>query len=123
MIVYISRTGNVKYIVSKLNLPSCEITHDLVMNKPYILFTYTDGLGDIPKNVVDFLNNRINQENIKGIIASGNTNFGKDLFCKVADTISISLNIPIIRKIDLRGTKEDIAIIKDQYYKIIEGEV
>lgn len=123
MIVYKSRTGNIKYIVSKLNLPSCEITHDLVVNEPYILFTYTDGLGETPKHVVDFLNNKINRENIKGIIASGNTNFGKDLFCKVADMISISLNIPVIRKIDLRGTKEDITIIKEQYHKIIEGDV
>jgi len=119
MIVYTSRTGNVRYIESKLNLPSCEIHDGLVTTYPYFLFTYTDGLGDIPKHVVEFLNISNNQQNLKGIIVSGNTNFG-DSFCKPAETISKWFNIPIIRKIDLRGNKEDLTVIRQQYYKLIE---
>lgn len=114
MIVFASRTGNVRSIVSKLQLPSCEITDDLVMSQPYILFTYTDGLGDVPERVLDFLSVDENKYYLKGVIASGNVNFGMR-FCGSADEISNNHNVPIIRKIDLRGTQEDINIIKKYY--------
>ena len=48
MIVFASRTGNVRYIVNKLGLPNIEITDGLVMTQPFLLFTYTDGLGQTP---------------------------------------------------------------------------
>lgn len=122
MIVYTSRTGNVKYIVKELNLPSYEIEDDLVVHSPYFLFTYTDGLGEVPTQVEIFLSNKDNQVNLKGIIVSGNVNFG-DLFCQPAKIINYKFNVPIIRKIDLRGTQQDIDEIKNQYKKYIEGEV
>ncbi|MCD8502516.1 MAG: class Ib ribonucleoside-diphosphate reductase assembly flavoprotein NrdI [Bacillaceae bacterium] len=54
MIVYASRTGNVRYIASKLNANPIEISEELMLNKPYLLITYTDGLGDIPVKVARF---------------------------------------------------------------------
>ncbi|WP_201781435.1 class Ib ribonucleoside-diphosphate reductase assembly flavoprotein NrdI [Sporosarcina globispora] len=114
MIVYKSRTGNVASIVSKLNLPNVEIREGLIVDNPYFLITYTDGLGDVPKVVEDFLKDETNQLNLKGVIASGNVNFGL-YFCKAADLICENTGVPIIRKIDLRGTKEDIETIKKQY--------
>lgn len=119
MIVYTSRTGNIRHIVSNLELPSCELTNKLITNYPYFLFIYTDGLGDIPKHVTEFLSIVENQLNIKGVIVSGNTNFG-ETFCKPAEIISDRFNISIIRKIDLRGNDEDLFEIRKQYEKIIE---
>lgn len=121
MIIYTSRTGNVRHIVGKLNLPNSEIKEGLVVHVPYFLFTYTDGLGEIPSQVDSFLINEENQFNLKGIIVTGNVNFGK-LFCKPAELISRKLNVPIIRKIDLRGTNADIYEIRKQYKIYIEGE-
>lgn len=121
MIAYASRTGNVRSIVKSLDLASFEISKDLIIDSPYLLFTYTDGLGDIPKRVEEFLSNYENKTNIKGVIVSGNINFGT-AFCKAADTISKEYNVPIVRKIDLRGTKDDIKEIKHQYKILIEGE-
>lgn len=121
MIVYASRTGNVRYIIGKLNLPSSEIVEDLVIQEPYFLITYTDGLGEIPNRVENFLLNEDNQLNLKGVIVSGNVNFG-DMFCLPAEIISDRYSVPIIRKIDLRGTDEDINEILKQYHKYIEGE-
>jgi protein involved in ribonucleotide reduction len=121
MIVFTSRTGNARYIVSQLELPSVEITVDLAVSVPYILFTFTDGLGEIPEIVVAFLNNFSNIQNLKGVVATGNVNFG-DNFCNSAEIISKKYNVPIIRKIDLRGTKEDLDSIKYQYSKYIRGE-
>ena len=121
MIVFTSRTGNVRYIIGKLKLPSSEISKGLVIHCPYLLFTYTDGLGDVPEKVMEFLENEENQSNLKGIIVTGNVNFG-DYFCKAGDLICRNFNVPIIRKIDLRGNDEDVTEIRKQYKIIIEGE-
>jgi protein involved in ribonucleotide reduction len=121
MIIYASRTGNVRYIINQLNLPSSEIVEDLVIQLPYFLITYTDGLGDVPERVEKFLMNKKNQLNLKGIIVSGNVNFG-DMFCRPAEIISKRFNVPIIRKIDLRGTRQDLDEIRKQYKIYIEGE-
>lgn len=120
MIAYLSRTGNVKYIINKLNLPNVEITNDLILKEPFILFTYTDGLGEVPLKVENFLEK--NHQFLKGVIATGNTNFGHDLFCKSADIISEKYNVPIIRKIELRGFQYDYDAIIEAYHKIIGVE-
>lgn len=53
--VYASRTGNVQSIVSELGLDAlCIQSGDEVMEEPFILFTYTDGYGDIPMEVESF---------------------------------------------------------------------
>lgn len=125
MIVFISRTGNIRHIVGKLDksIPTIELTEDLLMNEPYLLFTYTDGLGEVPEKVWGFLNNGENAKYLKGVISSGNTNFGKNVFCGSADKISEHFNVPVIRKIELRGFDNDVKVIEDKYNTIIiEGE-
>lgn len=121
MIVFASRTGNVRSIVNKLGLPSYEVANDLVITKPYILIIYTDGLGEVPLKVENFIANEENQANLKGVVASGNVNFGMN-FCYAADVISHQYNVPIIRKIDLRGTQSDIDSIKEYYNKLIGSD-
>lgn len=116
MIVYTSRTGNVKHIVNQLNLPNVELREGLIISQPYILFTYTDGLGSSPRIVEEFLDT--NDKYIKGIIVSGNVNFG-EFYCKPAEVISERYNIPIVRKIDLRGTDQDVKEIIKQYNDIL----
>lgn len=126
MIVFASRTGNVRHIVGKLDksIPTMELSNDLVMNQPYLLFTYTDGLGEVPKEVWRFLNNDNNAKYLKGVIASGNSNFGHNVFCGSAEKINEQYNVPIIRKIELRGFDSDIKAIEDKYKTIInEGEI
>lgn len=91
----------------------------MLIHEPYFIFTYTDGIGDVPNKVLRFLES--NSEWLKGVIASGNTNFGSS-FCKSADTIGKKYNVPIIRKIDLRGNSEDIKAIIDAHKIRIEGE-
>lgn len=120
MIIYASRTGNVRYIVSKLDLPSIEITESLIVNEPYIIFTYTDKLGEVPNKVEDFL--QMNHKFCKGVIASGNSNFGKKMFCESADKISRQYNVPILHKVELRGFQHDYDLIVERYNKFIQGE-
>lgn len=119
MIVYASRTGNVRSIVDKLGIDSVEIKDWLIVIEPFFIFTYTDGLGNVPKIVEEFMLN--NHQYCKGVIASGNTNFGISNFCGSADKISEMYNIPIVHKIELRGFNNDYQRIIDEYKKIIEG--
>ena len=120
MIAFASRTGNVRYIVSKLQLPSVEITSELIIHQPFIIFTYTDALGDVPYVVQRFMEN--NHNYCRGIIASGNSNFGHHVFCQSANKLSDTYKIPIIRKIELRGFQHDYDAIRDFYSKQFEAE-
>ena len=120
MIVFASRTGNVRHIVSKLQLPSIEITPDLRIHRPFIIFTYTDGLGDVPHVVASFMEK--NYDYCRGIIASGNSNFGHHVFCQAANKLSDAYKIPIIRKLELRGFQHDYDAIRDYYSKQFEAE-
>ncbi|NLY79337.1 MAG: class Ib ribonucleoside-diphosphate reductase assembly flavoprotein NrdI [Lysinibacillus sp.] len=118
MIAYSSRTGNVRYIVKQLGLPYIEIDDGLILEQPFLLFTYTDGLGEVPKVVESFLQR--NSEFCKGVIASGNSNFGHAYFCKSADIIHRNFGIPIVRKIELRGFQKDYDKIIQFYHEVIE---
>lgn len=118
MIAFASRTGNIRFIIEQLNLPNVEISNDLIMNIPYFLFTYTDGLGDTPEKVSNFLSYSDNRKLLRGVIVSGNINFGES-FCKPANDISKAFSVPIIRKIDLRGSESDLEAIKKHYYNIL----
>ena len=69
--VYASRTGNVESIVERLGLsdPLKIETGSESCDQDFILFTYTDGYGDVPAEVEDFLND--NGSLLKGVIVSG----------------------------------------------------
>ncbi len=110
-IVYASRTGNVENIVSNLNVSNAlKIeTGSETINEDYILFTYTDGFGDTPSEVVDFLQN--NSNHLKGVIASGDTSYG-EAFCGAGNNISQEYNVPFLYKVENSGTDEDIINIK-----------
>lgn len=120
MIVYASRTGNVRHIANHISNESIEIQDGMTVNEPFIILTYTDNLGDVPTVVSDFLAN--NHKHCKGVVASGNSNFGHQYFCYSADKINMQYNIPIIKKVELRGFQKDYEEIKLQYYKLIEGD-
>lgn len=110
-VVYASRTGNVQSIVDQLDNDSLEISSgDEVVEEPYILFTYTDGFGDVPPEVESFLEN--NGQNIKGVVVSGDQGYG-EAYCKAGDVIAEQYNVPCLYKVENAGTDEDIAKIKE----------
>lgn len=115
MIVFASRTGNVRYIVSRLQAESIEIEEGLQVDKPYLLITYTDGLGNVPLKVADFLER--NSKLCKGVVVSGNSNFGNHVFGGAGDKIAEQYGIPLVHKIDLRGYIADYEIIQKFYEK------
>lgn len=121
MIVFASRTGNVRSVINKLPLiRSVELEEGLKVKEPFFMFTYTDGIGDVPDKVLRFL--EANYEYLRGVIASGNTNFGVH-YARSAETISKKYQVPIIRRVDLRGNAEDLLIISEAHKIRIEGEI
>lgn len=117
MIAYTSRTGNVRYILSRLQVETVEIKPNLTLTEPFLLFTYTDGLGTVPPIAEQFMVD--NATYCKGIIVSGNRNFGHAFFGRAGDILSNTYNIPLVRKLDLRGTAEDYAYIQSYYMAIM----
>ncbi len=72
--------------------------------------------GEVPKQVIRFLNHPEHRHRLRGVIGSGNTNFGAD-FAKAADIIATRCNVPVIAKFELSGTPDDIDRIAQKVEK------
>ncbi|MGC5224770.1 class Ib ribonucleoside-diphosphate reductase assembly flavoprotein NrdI [Micromonospora sp. DT81.3] len=127
LVVYFSSTsGNTARFVAKLeqagSLGSPAVRIPLhssdpvpVMDAPYVLITPTYGGGEgrgvergaVPKQVIRFLNDERNRNNLRGVISAGNTNFGES-FCLAGDIISRKCHVPHLYRLEVFGTPEDV---------------
>jgi protein involved in ribonucleotide reduction len=123
-IVYFSNySGNTKRFVEKLNGNTTRIPIDWDSDNPttvtsgYVLFVPTYGGGSersaIPRQVRHFLNIPGNRELLRGIVGLGNTNFGEH-FCKAAEIISGKTGVPIIARVEIFGTSEDVQRVQER---------
>jgi len=109
-VVYASRTGNVESIVGKLGVDALKIENGSeTVGEDYVLFTYTDGYGEVPAEVTSFLAN--NAEHLKGTVISGSRNFG-DAYCGAGKVITEQYGAPVLYEVEDAGTDEDIEKIK-----------
>lgn len=107
---FASRTGNVESIIERLGLDALRIeSGDETIDDDFIIFTYTDGFGDVPAEVETFLES--NHEHLKGVVVSGDTGYG-EAFCQAGDVIADQYNVPCLYKVENEGTDEDLAEIK-----------
>lgn len=81
--------------------------------------TYADGegRGAVPKQVIRFLNDSENRAFIRGVIAGGNTNFGK-FYAYAGDVISAKCQVPCLYRFELMGTDDDIVNVKDRMERL-----
>ena len=88
----------------------------LIVNEPFVIVVPTYGGGDIskalPPQVRRFLNDRGNRRLLRGVIASGNTNFG-DAFCAAGDVIAAKCHVPFLYSFELTGTPEDMRKVRE----------
>jgi len=123
-IVYFSNhSGNTKRFVEKLDehdairIPINRGSGSITVARPYVLFVPTYGGGEgraaIPRQVRFFLNVRENRDLLRGVVGFGNTNFGEH-FCKAAELISSKVGVPIIAKVEIFGTPEDVSKVKER---------
>ena len=123
-IVYFSNySGNTKRFVEKLNehnairIPIDWDSSNITLDQPYVLLVPTYGGGEgraaIPRQVRSFLNIKENRRLIRGVVGFGNTNFGEH-FCKAADLISAKTGVPVIARVEIFGTEDDVNKIKER---------
>ncbi|MBO6046432.1 MAG: class Ib ribonucleoside-diphosphate reductase assembly flavoprotein NrdI [Erysipelotrichaceae bacterium] len=111
--VYASRTGNVKSVINRLGLHKTAIQLDdgsEIVDEDYILLTYTDGYGDVPYVVEEFLKH--NGDHIKGVIVSGDMEYDM-AYCRAGDTIAYDYNCPLLYKFENEGTDTDLERISE----------
>ncbi|GAB3634035.1 class Ib ribonucleoside-diphosphate reductase assembly flavoprotein NrdI [Microbacterium sp. AGC85] len=126
LLVYFSSTsGNTARFIEKLGLPARRIPlhrgdGDLTVDEPFVLVTPTYGGGQgrgeekgaVPKQVIRFLNDERNRQNIRGVISAGNTNFG-DSFGAAGDIISRKCHVPHLYRFEVFGTQDDVDRVSD----------
>lgn len=123
-IVYFSNySGNTKRFVEKLDNTSIRIpinwdpAHPVYVEREYVLMVPTYGGGSeksaIPRQVRKFLNIPSNRVWLRGVVGFGNTNFGEH-FCKAADLISQKTGVPVIAKVEIFGTDDDVIKVNER---------
>jgi protein involved in ribonucleotide reduction len=135
-VVYFSNySGNTKRFVEKINdgnfndirIPIDPRAGDSipVAPAPYILFVPTYGGGSersaIPRQVRRFLNIPENRDLLRGVVGFGNTNFGEH-FCKAAELISRKTGVPVIARVEIFGTPEDVDKVKERMRMLYDNE-
>lgn len=119
-LIYFSSASNYTHrFVEKLELPEDRVARlplitrepTLGATAPYVLMTPTygggSGPGAVPKQVIKFLNVPENRHWIRGVIASGNTNF-HEAYCLAGYIIARKCQVPLMYKFELMGTPEDV---------------
>jgi len=116
LVYFSTQSGNTRRFVEKLGLPANRIplnrsVSPLQVEEPYILVVPTYGDGDprsaVPAPVIRFLNDEHNRSLIRGVIAGGNTNFGKS-FGLAGRVIAQKCQVPLLYRFELMGTVEDV---------------
>ncbi|MCK9781769.1 class Ib ribonucleoside-diphosphate reductase assembly flavoprotein NrdI [Proteus columbae] len=117
LIYFSSRSENCHRFIQKLKLKATRIIKDetLLATQPFVLLCPTYGGGSakgaVPKAVIQFLNIPENRRLIRGVIASGNTNFGT-AYGLAGDIIAQKCQIPFLYRFELLGTPEDVNRVK-----------
>ncbi len=120
LVYFSSRSGNTANFVARLGLDALRIPITSAEplpfpDQPYVLIspTYADGegRGAVPKQVIRFLNDPERRALIRGVISSGNRNFGQ-FFASAGDVIARKCGVPLLCRFELAGTDHDIARIR-----------
>ncbi|RKQ41591.1 class Ib ribonucleoside-diphosphate reductase assembly flavoprotein NrdI [Enterobacter sp. R1(2018)] len=119
LVYFSSSSENTLRFVERLGLPALRIPQDmkqrLEVTEPYILIVPSYGgggiAGAVPAQVIRFLNNPANRALLRGVIASGNRNFGEG-FCRAGDIIAQKCRVPYLYRFELLGTDQDIENVR-----------
>ncbi|MCD9146958.1 class Ib ribonucleoside-diphosphate reductase assembly flavoprotein NrdI [Pseudophaeobacter flagellatus] len=121
LIYFSSRSLNTHRFVGRLGLGAARIpiaseTAMPLAQAPFVLVTptFADGQGRhaVPRQVIAFLNIARNRGLLRGVIASGNRNFGTT-FALAGDVIATKCGVPVLHRFELAGTNTDVARVLD----------
>ncbi|BDZ49497.1 protein NrdI [Frondihabitans sucicola] len=121
LIYFSSVSGNTARFVEKLGVPAERIPlfpsdEPLHARDPFVLVLPTygggEGRGAVPKQVIRFLNDEGNRSLIRGVIATGNTNFGEG-YCLAGDIVADKCRVPLLYRVEVFGTPDDVSAVQD----------
>ena len=111
LIVYwSSNSGGTRRVAEALNTNTVELSDYDGIN-PYVLMcpTYDQPRGGFtPKPVQQFLDEHSHL--MVGVIGLGNRNFGEK-YCQAAHDISKQFNVPVLWRIEIMGSQEDLTVV------------
>ena len=120
LVYFSSASENTHRFVGKLGFRGVRIPlrrrdEPLTVDEEYVLVVPTYGGGSVkgavPKQVITFLNDPRNRSLCRGVIASGNTNFG-EAYCLAGDIIASKLGVPFLYRYELLGTPTDVVRVR-----------
>lgn len=119
IVYFSSRSENTHRFIQRLGLANQRLPEGSQqapeMREPYVLVTPTYGgggnKGAVPKPVIHFLNRPENRSLLRGVIAAGNSNFGR-AFGLAGTIISQKCQVPYLYRFELLGTDEDVNAVK-----------
>lgn len=122
LVFFSSVSENTRRFVDKLDRPAVRIPlrprveGQIRVARPFVLIVPTYGGGvrgsAVPKQVIDFLNDPVNRGLLRGVIASGNTNFG-EYYCLAGPVVSAKCRVPELYRFELLGTERDVERVND----------
>jgi len=119
-VYYSSKTGTTASLLRKagldgLRLPSAPDTPTPEVHAPFILLTpsFGDayGKGSVPRAVIHFLNNPLNRQWLRAVVACGDRNFSSH-FASAGDVIASKCQVPLLLRIERAGTATDCARLR-----------
>lgn len=128
LIYFSSVSGNTHRFIEKLGreakrIPLYTSDETVFADEPFVLVVPTygggHGRGAVPKQVIKFLNVPENRALIRGVIVSGNTNFGI-AYGLAGDIVARKCNVPVLYKFEVFGTPEDVEKVDkglDQFWQ------
>ncbi|MFS1537850.1 MAG: class Ib ribonucleoside-diphosphate reductase assembly flavoprotein NrdI [Candidatus Phlomobacter fragariae] len=131
LIYYSSKSENCHRFVQRLGIPATRIpidTNEMLTNatQPYVLLLPTYGAGDttgsVPKPVIYFLNQQQNRNFLRGVIASGNSNFG-ETYAIAGNIISAKCQVPLLYRFELLGTERDLQQVRQRLQKFWQQQM
>jgi len=120
LIYFSNLSENTHRFIQRLDLPADRIPiragdEPLTATEPYVLIVPTYGAREerkVPAQVARFLNDPDNRSLLRGVIASGNANFG-DEFCAAGHQIAAKCHVPLLYRFEIAGTPEDHIRVRD----------
>lgn len=120
LIFYSSASENTLRFVRRLGLPARRIPIAPAdpmpePDGPFVLIcpTYADGegRGAVAKQVIRYLNDPDRRALLRGVIASGNRNFGAT-YALAGQVIANKCNVPVLHRFELAGMETDLARVR-----------
>ncbi|WP_374257671.1 class Ib ribonucleoside-diphosphate reductase assembly flavoprotein NrdI [Yokenella regensburgei] len=119
LVYFSSSSENTLRFIERLGLPAVRIPLNererIQVDEPYILVVPSYGggglAGAVPRQVIRFLNDPHNPALIRGVIASGNRNFG-EAYALAGDVIAKKCQVPFLWRFELMGTQHDIDSVR-----------